>query len=60
MRCDRIGIGSEIVFGFLLIATAGERFTGPLGTNRLLQKCRLEGSLPRISLIRLQACRTVV
>jgi len=22
---------------------------GPLGTNRLLQKCRLEGSLPRIS-----------
>jgi hypothetical protein len=28
-----IGIGSEIVFGFLLIATAGERFTGPLGTN---------------------------
>ncbi len=28
-----IGLGSEIVFGFLLVATAGERFTGPLGTN---------------------------
>ena len=25
--------GSEAIFGFLLIATASERFTGPLGTN---------------------------
>lgn len=28
-----IGVGSAIVFGFLLIATAAERFTGPIGTN---------------------------
>lgn len=28
-----IGLGSEIVFGFLLVATAGERFTGPIGSN---------------------------
>jgi len=28
-----LGWGSEAVFGFLMLATAGERFTGPLGTN---------------------------
>ncbi len=28
-----IGWPSAIVFGFLLLATAGERFTGPFGTN---------------------------
>lgn len=34
LRTERpIGWGSDVVFGFLLIATAAERFTGPLGTN---------------------------
>ena len=34
IRAERpIGWPSAIVFGFLLIATASERFTGPIGTN---------------------------
>jgi hypothetical protein len=28
-----IGLGSALVFGFLLLATAGERWTGPIGNN---------------------------
>jgi hypothetical protein len=28
-----IGLGSAFVFGFLLLATAGERWTGPIGNN---------------------------
>src|SRR2546430_15773008 len=28
-----IGVGSGLVFGFLLMATAAERWTGPIGNN---------------------------
>lgn len=41
-----IGIGSEIVFGFLLIATAGERFTGPIGSNLSTATIELVARIP--------------
>ncbi|HZP95664.1 MAG TPA: hypothetical protein VFC31_04915 [Candidatus Limnocylindria bacterium] len=41
-----IGWPSAIVFGFLLIATAGERFTGPIGTNLTRDFIELVASIP--------------
>ena len=41
-----IGVASAIVFGFLLFATAAERFTGPIGNNISPQVIEFIGRIP--------------
>jgi hypothetical protein len=41
-----IGIVSALVFGFLLLATAGERFTGPIGQNLSEEAVRFVSRIP--------------